>query len=257
MLNFRIGRWLAIAMIGALALAGCGGDDDAPTDPGGGSTGLDTFTEEAAVTQAQTAAPQAVALVSQITSLAVGIGGKTSTYAWNESTQRWEWHYISDEEGYLYDLIYTVQYLNGNTPQQEALGASSVHHTMIGTGAWDFSSDGYNFVYDFSYVYDTTITGLGTGAYVMMGSGTYDIAYQYTGDGGNQSANYTSSWEILGNGITVTAGGCPNGTVRYQFGSFHTDVVFNGTNTATYTTYNGSGGVVAAGGGTEWIGCEN
>lgn len=242
-------------MIGIVAMAGCGGDGDGPTSPPN-NTEYDTFTEEAAVVQAQTAAPQAVALVSQITSMAVGFVKKGGTYGWSETNQRWEWDYSADEEGYVYDIFYTVQYLNGSIPQQSPIGADTVHHNMIGTMNFDISDEGYHIVYDYMYAYDTIVTGLGTETYTMMGSGQHQVAYDYTGEGYSESANYTASWEILDDGIQVGAGGCPAGTIRYTFGSFYTDVVFNGTGTVTYTTYNGAGGVVAGGGGTYSTFCQ-
>jgi len=145
MLKNRIGLCLAVSLIGIVALAGCGGDDDGPTTPT--NTEFDTFTAEAAAVQAQTAAPQAVSLVNQINSMAVGFGKKGGTYGWSETNQRWEWDYSADEEGYVYDVFYTIQYLNGLIPQQSPLGADTVLHDMDGVMDFDITSDGYHIVY--------------------------------------------------------------------------------------------------------------
>jgi hypothetical protein len=249
--NRNLVRLLALAA--AFALAGCGSDDDGINNPGGG--GGDDFTAATVTVQAQTAAPQAAAMVGTMSALATGVGGKQGTYAWNATAQRWEYHYVYEVAGYDYDWLYTVQYLAGGTPQQQVGGADTVHHTMHGTLENSLNQGGYQIDYDYVYDYDVEISGVGTGTYTMTGTGGYDIDYSYVGNGVNQSADYVVDWETLGAGITMPSDGCASGTIRYHFPPYHTDVVFNGTGTATYTTYDGSNNVVAGGGGTTPVSC--
>jgi len=242
------GKRLALTALTATALllftlAGCS-SDDSPNNPGGGG-GDDTFDQTSAQLQAQTAAPQAVGTVESISQIANGVN-KQGSYNWNATDMQWEYNYVYDVAGYSYDWLYTVQYLDaGGNPQQEATGASTVASTMTGTGSYDFSQGGYNYVYDMMYEYNTTISGLDTSTYTMTGDGGYDIDYSYTGQGVNQNASYVVNWETLDPGITVPAsGGCPTGTIQYTFNPYVMDVVFNGTGTASVSMVDGSGGNV-------------
>ena len=239
----------------ALAFAGCGGDDD-PAGPGGGGT-TDDFDQATAVSQARAAAPQAVALVESMTDLASGFtkdGEKD--YAWNDETGRWEFDYYYEDENTTYDWFYTVQYLDAEgQPQQQALGAATIAHAMTGVGSYHFAGEGTVFDYDYVYDYATTIGGLGTGTLVMTGGGGQDIDYTYESPQGNYAYDYAVDWEVLPPGITVTGGGCPVGTIRYDLPPYHALVVFNGSGTATSTLYDSGGAVVPGGGDTHPLSC--
>lgn len=251
-----------LAALLSLGVAGCGDDDDNPTGPGTPRPPTQ-FDEMTAVAQAQAAAPQAVTLVQSMTTLAGGVGKDAASgeataknYGWNEENQRWEYTYEYDAAGFVYHYFYTVQYLDDEgTPQQSPAGAASIRHQMTGTGDYDGQQGDATIVYDYVYEYDVTIAGIGTGTLVMTGGGGYDFDYAYTAPGSNFSQSYVTSWEIQGAGITHPAGGCPTGTIRYDFDPYHALVVFNGTNTATTTLYNANGTPVAAGGSNHTVGC--
>ena len=239
---------MSMSVLLLFGLVGCS-DDDSPTDPGGGGGGGgggDQFDQASALAQAQSAAPQAVGMVESISSIAAGVDNKQGSYNWNASEERWESDYMADVGGYSYDWMYTVQYLDGDgNPQQESAGASSLTHSMTGTGGSDINQGGYNIVYDFNYNYSTTISGLGSATHVMTGAGGYSIDYTYSGNGVNQVADYVVEWETLSPGVSVPAtGGCPTGTIQYKFNPFEMDVVFNGTSTASVGMVDGNGGNV-------------
>jgi hypothetical protein len=239
--------------LSVFALAGCG-DDDPAAPGGGGNNSGDDFDQATAVTQAQVASPQAVALVESIQGMALGVGNKN--YAYNTANQRWEYDYSWSQAGYEYDWFYTVQYLDGaGNPQQDADGAASIRHTMDGSGEYSLTQSGTSLDYDFTYIYDMTVSGLGGSTYTMNGTGSTVIDYTYSYQGTTQSADYVMNWSTLDPGITVPENGCPSGTIRYDMDPYRLDVVFNGTGTATSTLYDGSGNTVAAGGGTHQVGC--
>ena len=250
---------LGVVFAGALtfALAGCGGDDDGPTNPGGGNPTPDAFDQATAMTQAEAAANQAVDLVESMADIAAGFTKEgEKDYAWNEQTQRWEYDYTFTGDGYVYDWLYTVQYLGPDgTPQQTPQGATTVAHAMNGTGSYRFVGDGAVLDYDYVYEYATTITGVGSGTMVMTGGGGQDIDYTYTSPQGNYAATYDVGWEILPPGITVSGSGCPVGTIRYDFAPYHALVVFDGGSMATSTLYDGAGSPVAGGGRTHPLSC--
>lgn len=245
----------AAAVALALAVAGCGGDDD-PAQPGSGRA-TDDFDQATAISQAQAAAPQAVALVQSMTSLAAGFtkdGEKA--YAWNAETGRWEYDYYYEAGGTTYDWFYTVQYLGaGGQPQQSPLGAVSVAHDMSGIGSYHYAGEGVVFDYDYVYEYATTIAGLGTGTLVMTGGGGQDIDYTYESTQGDYAYTFAVDWEILAPGIGITGGGCPTGTIRYDYAPFYALVEFDGTGTATSTLYDARGDVVPGGGGSHPLSC--
>jgi len=246
---------LATMSLLMFSLAGCS-DDDSPNNPGNGSGGED-FDQQTAQLQAQSAAPQAIGMVESISTIAAGIDTKQGTYGWNAAEQRWEYDYMYNYAGYTYDWLYTVQYLNSTgDPQQEAAGASSVVHTLNGTGSYGVTQDGYTIDYDYVYEYDTTIAGLGGSTYTMTGNGGYSIDYTYSGQGVNQSADYVVSWTTLSPGITIPAnGGCPTGTIRYTFNPYSMDVVFNGSSTATVSMTDGGGSPVTVNPNTYALSC--
>jgi hypothetical protein len=192
-----------------------------------------------------------------MTAIAAGFTkGGDKDYAWNPETQRWEYTYQFTGEGYVYDWNYTVQYRDGSgAPQQNAVGAASVAHDMHGVGSFHYEDSGSVLDYDYIWDYSTTIAGLGTGTLVMTGNGGQDIDYTYTSTEGNHAARYVAGWEILAPGITITGGGCPVGTIRYDFAPYSVTVVFDGSGTATVTMRDGTGYVVAAGSGTHDLSC--
>jgi hypothetical protein len=243
-----------------LGLPGCGDDDDdnpmGPEPPSGHSE----FDQSTAVSQASTAAPQAVALVQSMTVLAGGFSPRSAggdTYSWNETTGRWEWHYIWDQTGYDYDWFYTVQYLDAQgTPQQQPTGAATIAHTMNGTGDYHQESDGTVVDYNYAYTYSVSTTGLGTEALRMAGTGGWDFDYAWSNGSQSQAYSYEIGWQTLDDVITIPLGGCPTGTIRYTFAPYHLDIVFNGTSTAVATLYDGNGSIVTAGGSNQPVACN-
>ena len=256
--RFRLFLALVLATVLSLALWGCGGDDDDDGDPGQltGPTTADEFDQALAMGQSQAASVQAVAMVESMTALAAGIN-KAGDYGWNESTQRWEWRYQYSEDGGVVDWFYTVQYLDSEgVPQESSVGAASVDHRLDGTGSYHYEADGMMIDHQMDYYYDTMITGLGSDLLTLTGSGGYDFAYEYHGENGNMSGDYEITWATVAPGITQpAAGGCPAGTIRYDFPPFYALVVFDGSGSATSTLYNTNGSVVQGGGSTHSMYC--
>lgn len=245
---------LALALVSVLSLGlwGCGGDDnDNPGDPGGQTT-FDDFDQATALGQSMLAASQSVAMVQSMTSLADGIGkdaDKDDDYGWNEDAQRWEWRYVYSEEGISFNWFYTVQYVDSEgVPQASSVGAARINHGLDGTGSFHYESDGMVMDQQMDYEYEIVITGLGTEMLTMTGDGGYDFDYDYHGDDGDFSASYEITWATLPPGITQpAAGGCPSGTIRYDYPPYYTLVVFDGSDTAVSTLYNSNGGAVSGG----------
>lgn len=253
----------ALALVGllAFALTGCGSDDDDgdggnPMQPGG----TDTFDEATAVIQADAAVSQAVSLVESIDVFAGGISKsaeKDYDYGWSEANQRWEWHWEMDEEGYVYDWLYWVQYLNSDDePLPNVLGAVRVDHAMNGTASYHYEGDGTVLDHSYDYNYQTAITGLGSDTHVMNGSGGYDYDYEGHSDGHSYAASYEIAWMIVAPGIARPAtGGCPTGVIRYDFDPYYCLITFDGTDTATYVLYDGDGDMVPSGSGSHGMYC--
>ncbi|MCB1150884.1 hypothetical protein KDK88_05015 [bacterium] len=243
---------LALILILALALLGCGGDD--PASPGDGTPSGDTMDEATAVSQAPLNTAQAVSLVESMSTLVDGVGNKN--YGWDANTQMWVYDYNWSQNGYTYNWHYTTQYLDAaGEPQQSADGAVEIIHDMDGTGSYSLNQTGYSYTYSYTYQYDTHFTGLGSGTVTMTASGGTDIQADVNVNGTQQSSSYIMNWETLGDGITWAGGGCPSGTIRYDMNPYHLDVVFHGNGTSTSTLYNGSGGTVNGGGGTQNVSC--
>lgn len=260
--NHVIHRTFLIALISVLALGlmSCGSDDDSPTDPGGGggSGNPTAFDQTTAVIQAQAAAPQAVSLVESMTVLAGGLAkANDGDYGWNADTGRWEWHYVYSAEGINYDWTYYVQYLDGEgNAQQASQDAVTINHEMTGVGTYHLEQDGSTIHYDYEYTYDTSITGLDTDTLVMTGGGSWDISFDYQSPDGNYANDYEVSWHTLAPGISRPAsGGCPVGTIRYDFAPYYAEVVFNGTDTATSTLYDSNSTEISAGSDTHALSC--
>lgn len=250
---------LLLASAFLFALAGCGDDD--PADPGvggggGGGGGGDAFDQTTAMSQAQVAGPQGVALVESMQDIAGGVTLANKAYAWNAETQQWEYHYVYELAGYQYDWFLAVQYLDGaGNPVMESVGATSARHTMTGVADYSVNQAGFNLDYSYTYEYDVTLAGLGTDTVVMTGNGGFDLDYTYSGQGVNQTATYALVWQTQGDGISYPTGGCPTGTIRYAMDPYYMDLVFNGSGTATSTLYDGGGNAVAGGGSSYPLAC--
>jgi hypothetical protein len=256
----RLFRLLLVASLAMLvALAGCSDDDDDdnPMGPGGNDPATQDFDQTTAVAQAQAAAPQGVALVESMSSIATGYDKSEKNYAYNAEAQRWEYDASWSQNGYTYDWFYTVQYLDGDgNPQQNSGDASSAHHTMSGTGSYAFQQGGATLSYDYLYAYDTMITGLNTATRVLSGTGEIGIDYSYSGNGVEQNYTYAMDWETVGDGVSFPASGCPSGTIRYNLDPYHLDLVFDGAGNAVGTLYDGNGNEVSGGGSTHTVTCS-
>lgn len=251
-MNALTHRLPVLPLLLALALTGCGGDD--PASPGGNNDGGDAMTEATAVSQAPLNTTQAVSLVESMSSLVAGVGNKD--YGWDAETQMWVYDHNWSENGYTYDWLYTTQYLDADgNPQQSANGAAEIIHEMNGIGSYSLDQSGFSYSYDYTYEYNTHFSGVNTGTLTMVASGGTDIDAVVNTGGTQQTSSYVMNWETLGGGIVWENGGCPSGTIRYDMNPYHLDVVFDGNGTATSTLYDGSGGTVSGGGGTNSVSC--
>ncbi len=263
--NKHVRTLLAIAMVSAFALflGACGGDDD-PVQPGGqggSGGGGDDFDQSAALAQTTAASQEAVALVESMVGLASGVSKSADgnwNYGWNEETQRWEWDYEYSGEGYVYDWFYTVQYFNaGGDPQQGVAGAVRIDHDMMGDADYHSEQQGALVDYDWLYNYVTSISGLDTDTMTLQGNGGYDMDYRYVSAQGNYHYSYVISWQILGSGITrPRLGGCPTGSIRYDFAPYYALIVFDGTSAAQSTLYDAGGTAVPGGSHTHQLYCD-
>jgi hypothetical protein len=252
---------LAMASLLVLAVAGCGGDDDDnPAAPGGGSGNTDVFDQATAIAQSQAAGSQAASLVQSMSAMAAGVGksaDKVEEYGWNSETERWEWTYEWSGEGYTYDYFYTVQYRDADgEPQESASGASSLVHTLDGESTSSYEGEGTVSNQAWSYRYNTTVAGLDGDTHTMTGDGGYDMDVTGSAAGMDFSYSYEVSWATQGDGITRSAaGGCPTGTIRYDFPPYYSLVVFDGSDVATSTLYDANSTAVTGGQSTHQLFC--
>lgn len=248
---------LALAFVVVSGLTGCGGDDGGPTRPNGPQT-PSSFDQVTALSQAQAATPQAVVLVESMTALAGGVGKDAGkSYGWNAETQRWEYDHTTSAAGYDYEWFYTVQYLDGEgLAQQFVSGAATVLHDMTGTGAYSGTFGEATVEYDYNYRYSTTVTGLATGTLTLDGTGGWDFDYRYRSPQTDFDQRYEVSWQVLPPGIVrATGGGCPTGTIRYDFPPYYSLVTFSGGDTATSVLYAADGTPVPGGSSTSPVRC--
>ncbi len=229
-----------------LLAAGCG-DDDNPSNPGGG--GSDQFDQTSAETMADANVQQAVMLADNINEIGQGVDtAKSGNYQWNPEEQRWEFHYQWDYQGFHYVWDLSVQYLDADgNPVQHRADATSAHHIMDGSGNYQTTNDGTTITWLGTYHWDVTVSGLHTGTYTATGGGTYSADYTVQGGAFNMSRHYVIDWEILDPGLVKPAGGCPTGTVRFTMAPYVLDVVFDGTDTANWSLKNAGGDVVDSG----------
>jgi len=255
---------LAVLLAGALLFAGgCSDDDDGdggnnPTDPG-----ADDFTQDVAVTQAPLAGSMAVSMVQSLPAFAQGFAGKSAAkdydydFGWNEETSRWEATLDFDEEGYDYTWFYGVQFLDAlGEPQQDAASAVSMNYIQRGTVAYNYNDgEGTSLVWNQDWDSDVTVTGLSLESFLMDGSGGYDMDYDVQSGDYSESMELAARWETLGDGVILSEGGCPVGTIRYVMDPYYLDVEFDGSSTATYTLYDANGTAVTGGSGTQELVC--
>ncbi|MEZ4388251.1 MAG: hypothetical protein R3D98_11885 [Candidatus Krumholzibacteriia bacterium] len=245
---------LALAL--GLAMAGCGSDDDdsSPNNPGG----TQEFDEAFAVQQSQF---MVVSIVQQMTNLGFYADGITTkaddiyTWAWVDDPGRWEGSYSGSYEGFTSTFDVWLQYLDAlGEPQQGPLGAAAMSYHIESALTGSESGDGYSYSLAFDYLQNFAATGLGTSTLLIDGDGTTGIDYSYSSDGSSGSASYDVSWEVLGAGISYPLDGCPTGSMEITMAPFTVTVVFDGSDTATFTMRNGVT-VIPDGSGTIALDC--
>jgi hypothetical protein len=227
----------------ALLLAGCSDDD--PAEPGNG----DPFDEDTAVMMAEQVVPFALDLVEQVEIIGGGLTAKqegTFAYEWNAELQRWEWSFSSSDETFAWEWFYTVRYIGADgEPQQDPYGAVRAEYSLVSTGSGMSTEGDATATWEFAVSFANTISGIGTETYLIDGTGSEEVDYSYFTDRNVASAHYVVTYEILGDGVAVPAGGgCPTGTIRFTLAPYTMNVDFDGTSTVNYTVYDGSGNPV-------------
>lgn len=256
--NTRLSTLLLVLVLAlGLTLTGCSDDDDDndnPTGPGGATE----FDEDFAVQQSQFLVTSVISQMGNLESFAGGISPKADdiyTWGWVDDPGRWEGSYSGTYEGFTSSFSVWLQYLDVlGDPQQEPLGAASMAYHLESTMSGSESGEGYSYSLDFEYLQNYSVVGLGTDELLANGDGTTSIDYSYNSDGNSGTASYGVSWEILSPGIVIPVGGCPTGTMELTMAPFTVTVVFDGTDTATYTMRNGST-IIPSGSGTQYLGC--
>jgi hypothetical protein len=254
--RFR-GVLFALLLGSGLALTGCSSDDDKPSPTG---PRVSEFDEFMAVGQAQFAAPLAIAMLENVASFAQGVAGKDDGYSfvYDGESQRWITTIDYDQEGYAFTYFYAVQYRNADgQPQQSAASAASMHYLEEGQSNFSFSDDDFALVMSHSFASEATAGGLQTGNLLIDGGGSYELDYDMTADGEQESFDFTFGWETLGGGVQFPLSGCPNGTLRFFFPPYTLDLAFDGSSTVIVTMRDGNGNLVPEGSGSEFIGCSD
>jgi hypothetical protein len=240
-----------------LTLTGCSDDDD---DGGNNPTGpSETQFDEAFVTQqATTVVPLAVSQIENILLYVDGVGNKAEenyTWGWNGDQGRWEGSYSGSEEGMTFSYEAWLQYLDAlGDPQQEALGAASMAYYTLASLIYSFTGDGTSVDMNYDIEENMSATGLGTDTVVINGDSMADLDYTWSSENGSGNATYSYSWQILSPGIAYPLAGCPSGTIEFTMAPYTVTVVFDGSDTATYTiTENGT--VIPGGTGSTPLSC--
>ncbi len=249
---------LALALVVAFGLivAGCGSDDDTPTDPNPTAE----FNEELAGAQASVAAPMAIEMVENMPFFADGFTGKdfSYTFAWDSEMEAWSAHTTFDSEGYSFEFAYYVQFRDAQgNPQPSDVGAVSMYYTEDGVGDFTYVDDRSSLYAHQEFANEMEVDGLDTTTLTIAGSGGYDFTYEAHSDGNSATLDLQVSWETLGGGVMFPENGCPTGTIRYHLAPYYVDVVFDGSDTVNYTLYNVEGVPVPGHAGTEMMLCGN
>ena len=236
---------LCVLVTAGLGLAGCGGDETSPTNPGATTLNLDSATAEEFTLEALGVVNDIVAAVpgfanGSFETFAVAdqplVKAVGDTVAWDPDQQAWVFAF----DGPLFELEppntwsmsvdLWVQYRNIQGPLQYPLGATEMQ-VRYGVGMVVHQVDEQG-QFDLDYATDTdlTVSFLGQETYGVAGSGGADVTMSQVGPQGSQAGTFGMDWTV---DVTTAAGGCPSGTATVTSQAY--------TMTATY---DGQGGVM-------------
>lgn len=260
---WKIGATVSLGL--TLALSGCGGSSDSPTDPGGGGGG-GTLSDPEAVMAIDFAMPIALGMVEQ--SMAVGsldLGtlnappdmgfgasyayapGDSFAIAWDDGNDEYVVRYVVDQLPAMgIDFEHRVQYRDATGSPEGFLGESleTTDGARFGTSSSVFMNMGLALQQEgvegtalIEYDATTTLSGRLGPTYEAVGSGNYgiDVAMVVTNEGQVQTLDLDLDMEYAMDLAIPSSGGCPTGTASMSYDGYRVDLTFDGTATAAWS----------------------
>ncbi len=241
----------AVALIGVMAFGsvGCLGGDD---DDGDGDSGT-AFSAETAVTiGVPTATLQSEFVINSAIAAAGGFGpARDDDYFWDEDEQAY-YRDLDDVDGdTTWEGFIRAQFFDDGTPVEDTDLADMANIILDLNMLRNDSGATVEADYDF----DVDVTGMGGGTLTIEGGGGF--SYEAT-LAGLSAATYMSTWETVApDHVTMPeGGGCPTGEILYTMTPYTMSIVYDGTPSADYTVFDGSGDPIANGTGTISVGCS-
>lgn len=274
---------IALLLALGLCIAGCSKDNGgflempANTVDDPGDTGSEQFSETLVSEQAVNYAEQSVSMVEILPTYPDGFSAKNSKlgfttlpafadrftgkdgelgFNWNEAGDYWEARLILSDDGLYLNLYASVQFQdNQGQPIRQSDGADRMIYSESATLGVDQTEGDEHTVINIQGSAELVLSGLQTTTWNLMGTCSQDIEYTYDSPERTESLDTTISWEILPDGLSLPIDGCPSGTIRYSLPPYRLDIVFDGTDTASYTLYDAQDNIIPEASGTESTYC--
>jgi hypothetical protein len=231
-------------------VVGCS-DDETTTQP----TGLE---QGAAIGQAGMGAGMAVEMLGSVMDFAAMAPVVTRDDPYQSLTYEngaWTWVYTYSDENGSVSMEMWLQYLNAmGTPVPDPDDAVSMRFLIDFSGDLDLTEGDTHYIS--SWVYETAaeVTGLNTTVLTVDWTGSQDYSTSWTTPSGTGNVDFAMTWATGDSGLIVPLDGtCPEGSIHFSYAPYEMDMVFDGSDTASWELYWNDDDLVASG--TEALEC--
>jgi len=232
-------------------VVGCSSEDETLTQP----TGLE---QGAAIGQAQMGSVMAVEMLGSVLDFAAMAPVVTRDDPYQSLTYEngaWTWIYTYSDGSGSVSMEMWLQYQDATgTPTQFPENAVSLSYLIDFSGDLDMTEGDTHFIA--SWVYETAaeVSGLNTTVLTVDWTGSQDYTTSWTNPSGTGSVDFAMTWATGDTGLIVPLDGtCPEGSIHFTFAPYEMDMVFDGSDTASWDLYWNDENLVSSG--TEQLEC--
>ncbi len=169
--------------------------------------------------------------------------------------EAWTWVLEYSDENGSFSMNMWLQYLDATgMPVPDPDNAVSLSFLIDYSGDLNFTEGDTEYIADWVYESAAEVDGLNTMVLTVDWTGSQDYSIAWTSPSSNGNIDYAMTWATGDAGLIVPLdGGCPDGSIHFTYAPYEMDMIFDGSDTASWELYWNDEELVASG--TEALDC--